>query len=149
MVQFASLTVVTAAALAALTPGTASAKQYEVKMLNRGSSGPMAFEPAFLQIAPGDTVTFKPSDPGHNAETIPSIIPPGATAFKGALSQPVTVSFAKPGLYAYKCSPHYAMGMVGLIQVGAKADPTSGAAQAAKLPGLAKARMTSLLAQVR
>ena len=134
-------------ALVALSPTSAIAKQYEVKMLNRGAAGPMVFEPAFLQVAPGDTVVFKPTDAGHNAETVPTMLPTGASAFRGVLSQPVTVTFTKLGLYAYKCAPHYAMGMVGLIQVGTRADKVAGAAQAGKLPGMARSRMAALVAQ--
>ena len=61
-----------------------SAAEYEVQMLNKDLSGKMwQFEPAFLKIAPGDTVTFMPADKGHNSETLEAIVPQGATPWKG------------------------------------------------------------------
>lgn len=55
---------------------------HEVHMLNRGQSGPMVYEPAYLRLAPGDTVRFMPTQPSHNAATIDGMIPDGATPFK-------------------------------------------------------------------
>src|SRR3546814_3091165 len=63
----------------------AMAAEHTVKMLNRGEAGLMVFEPAYLQVEPGDTVTFEPTNKGHNAETIPGMVPDGAEAFKGKL----------------------------------------------------------------
>jgi plastocyanin len=68
--------------LAAL-PLTASAKEIVVHMKNTGAEGAMVFEPSFVKAAPGDVVHFEPTDAAHNAETIPSLLPAGATAFKG------------------------------------------------------------------
>ena len=45
----------------------AMAAEHTVKMLNRGEAGIFVFEPAYLQVEPGDTVTFEPTDKGHNA----------------------------------------------------------------------------------
>ncbi len=61
----------------------AAAADFEVHMLNKGAEGAMVFEPAFVKVAPGDTVTFIPTDKGHNVETIKGMIPEGAEAFKG------------------------------------------------------------------
>ncbi|WP_404404773.1 pseudoazurin [Pelagibacterium halotolerans] len=106
-----------ATALAAATV-PALAEDFEVQMLNRGEAGVMIFEPAALKIEPGDTVTFVATDPGHNAETIPGMWPEGAEPLRTALGETVTVTFDAPGVYGIKCAPHYAMGMVALIQVG-------------------------------
>jgi len=134
------------AALLAAGPGAAAAADHEVKMLNRGAAGMMVFEPPYLKVAPGDTVTFKSVNPSHNAETIPGMLPEGAQPFKGALSKDVTVTFEKEGIYGYKCMPHYGMGMVGLIQVG---DDTGNAdaAKAVKHPGKANKIMAELIAK--
>src|SRR3546814_19312979 len=78
----------------------------------------MVFEPAYLQVEPGDTVTFEPTNKGHNAETIPGMVPDGAEAFKGKFSQAISVTFATEGVYGYKSLPHYALGMVGVVVVG-------------------------------
>ncbi|MET4701389.1 pseudoazurin [Constrictibacter sp. MBR-5] len=134
------------AALLAGGPGAAAAADHEVKMLNRGAAGMMVFEPPYLKVAPGDTVTFKSVNPSHNAETIPGMLPEGAQAFKGALSKDLTVTFEKEGIYGYKCMPHYGMGMVGVIQVG---DDTGNAdaAKAVKHPGKANKVMAALIAK--
>jgi pseudoazurin len=97
----------------------ASAADHQIKMLNKGADGQtMVFEPAFVKIAPGDTVTFVPTDKMHNSESINGMTPDGAQPWKGKVSEQTTVSFTAEGLYGYKCLPHYAMGMVGVIQVG-------------------------------
>lgn len=121
------------------------AADFEVQMLNRGEAGAMVFEPAFLRVAPGDTVTFVPTDRSHNAESIGGMAPEGAEPFKGRMNEAVTVTFEKEGIYGYKCLPHYAMGMVGVVVVG---DPAN-LAEAAKLshPGKAKAVMSDLVAE--
>ncbi|HEV7276656.1 MAG TPA: pseudoazurin [Devosiaceae bacterium] len=134
--------------LASFVAPAAIAEDHEVQMLNRDSEGrTMQFEPAFLQIEPGDTVTFVPTDPGHNSESIADAIPEGAEPWKGAINEEITVTFEEPGLYAYKCLPHFAMGMVGLIQVG---DDTSNleAVTNATYPGRADDRMQELLAEL-
>lgn len=140
------------AAAAALTAGLAAvpafAADHEVKMLNRGAAGVMVFEPAFLEVQPGDSVTFVPTDRSHNAESIDGMLPAGAEAFKGAMNKPVTVTFEAEGVYGYKCKPHTAMGMVGVVVVG---DPSGNLAEAgqAKLPGKAKKVMATLLEEAQ
>jgi pseudoazurin len=137
-----------ALAAAGLLPAMAEAKDYQVRMLNKGANGGMmVFEPAFLAVKPGDSVTFVATDPGHNVESLDGMIPAGAAPFKGGFNQPVTVKLTKPGLYGYKCLPHGAMGMVGLIEVGSAANKPQLAAATTSLPGLAKRKMGDLLAQ--
>jgi pseudoazurin len=125
----------------------ASAANFEVKMLNKGADGQvMAFEPAFLRVQPGDTVHFVPADKGHDVESIKGFLPDGAEPFKGKISQELTVTFQTPGLYGYRCSPHFSMGMVGLIEVG-NAPANLDAAKSIKLPPLATKRMAGLFDQ--
>ena len=107
----------------------------------------MQFEPAFLKIAPGDTVTFIATDKAHNSEAIPNMIPEGAETWKGKINEEITVTFNQEGVYGYKCQPHFALGMVGLIQVG-ESTPSLESAQAVNLPGRAKTRMAELFAEV-
>jgi pseudoazurin len=129
--------------------GTAEAKEYKVAMLNAGPDGAMTFSPAYLKIAPGDDVVFVAQDKGHNAQSIAGLAPAGGPTFAGAMGQDVKVKFTKPGLYGYECLPHFGLGMVGLIQVGAAGNKAQFQAAAAKLPPLARARMTKYLAQVK
>ena len=46
------------------------------------------------------------------------MIPSGATSWSSELSQDISVTFDIEGLYAYQCTPHAVMAMVGVIQVG-------------------------------
>lgn len=146
MIRFAPIALAAGLLLAML--GGAHAAEHEVQMLNKGPEGqPMQFDPAFLKIEPGDTVKFVATDKGHNAETILEMIPEGAETWKGKINEEITVTFNEEGIYGYKCMPHFAMGMVGIIQVG---DDVSNldSAETAKLPGRAKPRMAELIAQV-
>lgn len=139
-----------AAALAILVMGfgtAAMAANFEVLMLNKGTDGKtMGFSPSFLQVEPGDTVTFIPVDKGHNAESILDMIPEAATHWKGKVDEEFTVTLDAPGLYGFKCMPHFAMGMVGLIQVGNDRSNLN-ALMDVRLPGKAQARMMELFAK--
>lgn len=125
----------------------ASAANFEVLMLNKGADGTtMGFSPSFLQVEPGDTVTFIPIDKGHNAETILDMIPEDAQTWKGKTNEQFTVTLTAPGLYGFKCNPHYNMGMVGLIQVGNDRHNMT-QMLSVRLPGKAQARMAELFAK--
>ena len=91
---------------------------HSIKMLNQGSSGVMVFEPAYLKINIGDSVTFESTDAAHNSASIPGMIPSLASSWNGGLSQNITVMFDVAGIYGYQCTPHSMMAMVGVIQVG-------------------------------
>ena len=95
-----------------------AAETVEIKMLNRGPHGAMVYEPEFVKIAPGDSVKFLAASSGHDAVSIAGMSPASATPFRGKTNQEITVTMTEPGLYGVKCQPHYAMGMVMLIQVG-------------------------------
>ena len=134
-----------AAVMFAATLAPAHADEIEVKMLTRGEAGMMVFEPALVQIAPGDSVRFVPVDAGHNAESIDGMIPEGAEGFKGGIGKELVVTFDQEGIYGYQCMPHYGMGMVGLVVVGNK-EANIAAAQALKQRGKAAKRFESLFA---
>ncbi|WP_226553216.1 pseudoazurin [Celeribacter naphthalenivorans] len=109
---------ISALALAALFGTAAHAEVFEVHMLNKNGDERMVFEPDFVQIAPGDTVKFIPTDKSHNAQSIDEMMPEGAASFVGKINQELDVTFDVEGLYAVKCNPHYAMGMVMTVAVG-------------------------------
>jgi pseudoazurin len=133
-----------------LAAAPAAAKEYQVKMLNKGSDGGlMVFEPAYLKVAAGDSVKFVPTQKGHNAESLPGMAPAGAAAFKGKIDEEFSVKFTKEGVYGYKCLPHVGMGMVGVVQVGKAANKAEASAAAAKIPGLGKKKMAALLEKSR
>ncbi len=125
-----------AAAAVLVLAGGARAAEVEVKLLNKGADGVMVFEPAFVKIAPGDTVKFVSTDKGHNAESIKGMRPEGAAPFVGKNNEDIAVKFEQEGVYGIKCLPHYGMGMVAMIVVGnpgnidqAKAVPQVGKAK--------------------
>jgi pseudoazurin len=122
--------------------GAVSAAEVEVKMLNKGTDGVMVFEPALVKINPGDTVKFLASDKGHNVEVIDGMLPEGGQKFVGRVNEELAVTFDKPGVYGYKCKPHYGMGMVGMIVVGEPAN--ADLAKAATHPGKAKQAFVNL-----
>jgi pseudoazurin len=140
-------TLAAAAAILVLAVAPAMAANFEVHMLNKGVDGAMVFEPALTQVAVGDTVTFLPTDKGHNAEAIKDLLPAGAELFKGGMGKEIVVTFTAPGAYGVKCAPHLGMGMVALVVVGT--DPIDlEAVKAVKLPKKAQERMTAIIDQL-
>lgn len=137
----------TAAALVLLA-GAAAAETHTVQMLNRGEDGAMVFEPSFVQAQPGDTITFVPTDNGHNAATLEDLVPAGAEPFEGGMGDEVSITVTEEGLYGVQCTPHKMMGMVALIQVGAPTNLDAAQAVAEGLRSKAKERYEAALAQV-
>jgi pseudoazurin len=123
------------------------AANVDVQLLNKGAAGLMVFEPDLVKINVGDTVTFKPTDKGHDVQSMDGLIPAGATPFKGNTSQPLTETFTVPGVYAVKCTPHYGLGMVAVVVVGNDLSnlPTIKASRNPKLP---QARFDAIFAQL-
>ena len=128
----------------ATTAPYATAADFEVHMLNKGKDGAMVFEPGLTKVAKGDTVTFIPTDKGHDAQTLKEILPEGGDEFKGAMGKEVAVTFTTPGVYGVKCAPHFGMGMVALIVVGDAPDLEQ--AKTAKLPKKARERIDAAIA---
>ena len=126
----------------------ASAREVEVKTLNRGPTGAaFVFAPEVVRIDLGDTVNFVAADKGHEVHAVPGMVPEGTPLFEGKMNQDVKVTFAVSGVYVVACRPHTPMGMIAVIVVGqpvnvAKID--SGA-----LTGKAKAKLESLLATLK
>lgn len=84
-----------------------------------------AFNPMVIQIAPGDTVSWENMN-GHITNTTfidnggeHHYIPEGAVGWTSQMGEnfqtpPLTV----PGIYLYRCDPHWGAGMGGVIIVG-------------------------------
>ncbi len=138
---------ITATAVLIASAAPLMAADHEVHMLNKGADGVMVFEPGFVKVAPGDTVTFVPTDKSHNVETYKGLIPEGATDFKSKPSEQYQAKFDVPGAYVVKCTPHAGMGMVALIQVG-DAPANLDAIKTAKVPNPVRKRLDADLAQV-
>src|SRR5690606_30205620 len=124
----------------------AQAADHQIQMLNKGEKGAMVFQPDFVMAAPGDTVTFVPTDKSHDAASIKGMIPEDAEPFKGKMNEQITVTFDAEGVYGVKCTPHYGMGMVALIVVGKPVNLDQ--AKAVKQPGKARKAFEQLFAEV-
>jgi pseudoazurin len=101
-----------------------------------------------VRLKPGDRIKFVPTDKGHNVETIKGMAPDGADYVKSVVGQEAVVTFEREGVYGFKCSPHYMMGMVALVVVGDKRDNLE-AAKSVQHNKLTQKRMEPLLAQVQ
>lgn len=136
------LTIAILAAATALA-SAAQAAEHEVRMLNKGEKGAMVFEPDFVKAEPGDTIRFVPTDKSHNAESIKGMLPAGTEGFTSKINEEVVYTVTEEGVYGVKCTPHYGMGMVMLISVGAPVNLEE--AKAVKHPGKAKGLFKELL----
>ncbi len=145
--MFRTAGVFAAFALAASAP--VAAKTIVVQMKDAGAEGAMVFEPSFIKAMPGDVVRFVPTNPSHNAETMANMLPAGVTASKGGMGKQFDLTVTAPGIYGIKCMPHYSMGMVALVQVGAGPSANLAAAKAVKMPPIALKRMTAYLAKAK
>lgn len=127
--------------------GAAGAADVDVLMLNKGETGVMVFEPALVQVQPGDTVHFIATDKGHNVESVKGMLPEGVDPFKGEMNANFDMTMTTEGVYGVKCTPHMPMGMVALIVVG---DPASNleAMKAVKNPKKAQERFDAAFAQI-
>lgn len=91
----------------------------EIEMLNKNpeTKKRMVYSDELVKIAAGDTVDWLPTAKGHNVEIL--VGPDGyELPKKTKLGDKVSITFTVPGIYLYQCSPHAAMGMIGLVVVG-------------------------------
>ncbi len=133
-------------ALVAIPSGSFAA-EVEVHMKNHGTGSTYnVFDPALVHVAPGDTIHFIPSSPGHNVVSIDGLLPAGADPLKSAPGQDYRVTLTKEGVYGYRCAPHFGLGMVGVVVVGRAANVRE--AEAVNLPSSrAQANIAALLKQ--
>lgn len=143
-----SASLLVALAVSALSSMHAWAETYEVKMLNRNSTGPMPYEPDFLKLKPGDKIKFRATMPSHNAASIESMKPAGAKSFKGKINEEITVEFTEKGFYGIQCIPHVNMGMVMLVQVGEEGNLDDVKIEPS-LPPIAQKRFKDIIARTK
>ena len=104
--------------LLSLWSGLAVAADTTIEMLNKLDNEYMVFSKKIVYIDSGDTVFWKATDKGHNVEFVKEAVPAGVEAFKSKLNQDTKYKFSIPGIYAYWCTPHKTMGMIGFVIVG-------------------------------
>ena len=89
-----------------------------IEMLNKQDKERMVYSKKVVKINLGDTVFWKATDKGHNVEFIKGGVPEGVDKFKSKFNKDTEYKFTIPGIYAYWCTPHKTMGMIGFIVVG-------------------------------
>ena len=97
---------------------TSFAADATVEMLNKQGKESMVFSQKIVKINVGDKVFWKATNKGHNVEFIKGGVPEGVGKFKSKFNKDVEFKFDVPGIYAYWCTPHKSMGMIGFIVVG-------------------------------
>ena len=89
-----------------------------IDMLNRLGKEINVYSKKIVNVDVGDTVFWKSVNPGHNVEFIKGGTPKGVEKFKSKYNKDTSYTFKTPGIYAYWCTPHKSMGMVGFVVVG-------------------------------
>ena len=89
-----------------------------IDMLNKLGKEHMVYSKKIVKIDIGDTVFWKAKTRGHNVEFIKGGVPEGVGKFKTKYNVDAEYTFTIPGIYAYWCTPHKNMGMIGFVVVG-------------------------------
>ena len=89
-----------------------------IDMVNRLGKEINVYSKKIVNVDVGDTVFWKSVNPGHNVEFIKGGVPEGVEKFKSSYSKDTSYTFKTPGIYAYWCTPHKSIGMIGFIVVG-------------------------------
>ena len=105
--------------LFALFSANAFSADVTIEMLNKNKETKkrMVYSQELVKIDAGQSIEWVPTAKGHNVEMLAG--PDGyELPKKTKLNDPVNIKFTVPGIYLYQCSPHAAMGMIGIIVVG-------------------------------
>ena len=101
-----------------LFTSNAMAANETIEMLNKSGNEIMVYSKKIVRVDVGDTVFWKATDKGHNVEFIKGGVPEGVDKFKSKFNVDTEYKFTVPGIYAYWCTPHKNMGMIGFVVVG-------------------------------
>jgi pseudoazurin len=112
-----AISVIFSFSLVSLT-STSFAADATVEMLNKKGNESMVFSQKIVKINVGEKVFWKATHKGHNVEFIKGGVPEGVAKFKSKFNKDVEFKFDVPGIYAYWCTPHKSMGMIGFVVVG-------------------------------
>ena len=75
----------------------------------------MVYSIKVAKIDVDDKVIWKSVSKGHNVEFIG--MPKGVKKYKSKINKDAEYTFKIPGIYLYQCTPHKAMGMIGIVIV--------------------------------
>ena len=101
-----------------LLPTLLNAADVTIEMLNKLGKESMVYSQKIVKVNSGDTVFWKATTKGHNVEFIKGGFPAGVEKFKSKMNKDAEYKFTVPGIYAYWCTPHKSMGMIGFVVVG-------------------------------
>ena len=118
-----------------------------VDMLNKRDDGAkMVYSEDISRVDVGETITWMPTDEGHNLEFIA-----GPDGFeipkKSKLNKEYSFTFEVPGVYLYQCTPHKGLGMIALVVVGGDTS-NKDAVAGAKTLGKSKKILPDLINQL-
>ena len=95
------------------------AEDATVEMLNKLGKENKVFSTKIVKVDVGDTVFWKATNKGHNVEFImKGGVPEGVEKFKSKRGKDTEYTFSISGIYAYWCTPHKNLGMIGFVVVG-------------------------------
>ena len=99
-------------------PKLAIAADVTIEMLNKQGKESIVYSQKIVNVNVGDTVFWKATTKGHNVQFMKGGVPDGVEKFKSKMNKDTEYTFTVPGIYAYWCTPHKSMGMIGFVVVG-------------------------------
>lgn len=148
--MFRIFTIIAALVLATPTLAQELPTEYTLEMWNadpNDRSRKMVFSEDMISVAAGATVTWLPTDKGHNVEFIDG--PDGVELeSKSRINDEVSITFTETGVYVYVCTPHATMGMIGIVVVGEVTPEQIAAVTDAKVRGQSKKKFEALLSEL-
>ena len=118
MINFTKHILITAIFFLFGSLSSANAADETIEMLNKQGKESMVYSKKVVRIKSGDTVNWIATTKGHNVEFIKGGTPEGVEKFKSKFNKDTEYKFTVPGIYAYWCTPHKSMGMIGFVIVG-------------------------------
>ena len=121
------------------------AEDMSIEMLNKRDDGAkMVYSEDIARIDVGDTITWLPTNKGHNVEF--KVGPEGwKLPKKSKNNREVEITFDVPGVYFYQCTPHKAMGMIAIVVVGDDTSNKDTILKSSKAKGKSKKKLKKLL----
>ena len=120
-----------------------------IEMLNKNKETKkrMVYSQELVKIDAGQSIEWLPTAKGHNVEMLAG--PDGyELPTKTKLNEPVSMEFTVPGIYLYQCSPHAAMGMIGIIVVGGDTSNMDAIASKKVTGSKSKKKVKKLLSEI-